>query len=207
MNWSFRTSTLLMFWWKSNRLCLFAFARFRDGPRRKQLSVLVSRVCLAFQPQEEVGDWWEKDMWVFPKIGVPQNHQFYLIGFSLINHPFWGTTIFGNTHVGITNLQSSFVSQTFELWSLKKPEHTDHISQESSDSHLFAWQNHCCWKRQHISNTKKPSWNWYKDIPWCHIQCHQPGLWRLQWWASWAFHMSWSSSNQGWRRNHSTQRR
>lgn len=73
MNWSFRTSTLLMFWWKSNRLCLFAFARFRDGPRRKQLSVLVSRVCLAFQPQEEVGDWWEKDMWVFPKIGVPQN--------------------------------------------------------------------------------------------------------------------------------------
>ena len=22
-----------------------------------------------------------------------------LIGFSLINHPFWGTTIFGNTHL------------------------------------------------------------------------------------------------------------
>ena len=25
--------------------------------------------------------------WVFPKIGVPPNH------------PFWGTTIFGNTHI------------------------------------------------------------------------------------------------------------
>ena len=37
--------------------------------------------------------------WVFPKIGVgPPNHPF-LIGFSLINHPFWGTTIFGNTYI------------------------------------------------------------------------------------------------------------
>ena len=25
-----------------------------------------------------------------------------LIGFSNINHPFWGTTIFGNTHIGIS---------------------------------------------------------------------------------------------------------
>ena len=24
-----------------------------------------------------------------------------LIGFSIINHPFWGTPIFGNTHIGI----------------------------------------------------------------------------------------------------------
>ena len=38
-------------------------------------------------------------VWVFPKIGVPPNHPFYLIGFSLINHPFWGTTIFGNTRM------------------------------------------------------------------------------------------------------------
>ena len=32
-------------------------------------------------------------------IGLPPNHPF-LIGFSIINHPFWGTTIFGNTHLG-----------------------------------------------------------------------------------------------------------
>ena len=37
--------------------------------------------------------------WVFPKIGVPPNHS-VLIGFSIINHPFWGTPIFGNTHMG-----------------------------------------------------------------------------------------------------------
>ena len=33
--------------------------------------------------------------WVFPKIMVPPNHPI-LIGCSIINHPFWGTPIFGN---------------------------------------------------------------------------------------------------------------
>ena len=30
--------------------------------------------------------------------GTPKSSIF--IGFSIINHPFWGTTIFGNTHIG-----------------------------------------------------------------------------------------------------------
>jgi len=29
--------------------------------------------------------------------GTPKSSM--LIGFSIINHPFWGTTIFGNTHI------------------------------------------------------------------------------------------------------------
>ena len=37
-------------------------------------------------------------VWMFPKIGVPPNHPI-LIGFSIINHPFWGIPIFGNTHL------------------------------------------------------------------------------------------------------------
>ena len=37
-------------------------------------------------------------MGVEPKIGAPPNHP-TLIGFSIVNHPFWGTTIFGNTHI------------------------------------------------------------------------------------------------------------
>ena len=37
-------------------------------------------------------------IWVFPKIGVPPKSSI-LIGFSIINHPFWGTTIFGNIHM------------------------------------------------------------------------------------------------------------
>ena len=37
-------------------------------------------------------------IWVFPKMVVPPISSI-LIGFSIINHPFWGTPIFGNTHV------------------------------------------------------------------------------------------------------------
>ena len=32
--------------------------------------------------------------------GTPKSS--ILIGFSIINHPFWGTPIFWNTHIGIT---------------------------------------------------------------------------------------------------------
>ena len=37
--------------------------------------------------------------WVFPKIGVFPPKSSILIGSSPINHPFWGTPIFGNTQV------------------------------------------------------------------------------------------------------------
>ena len=44
------------------------------------------------------------DIWVFPKIsqnsGTPKSS--ILIGISIINHPFWGTPIFGNTHISPT---------------------------------------------------------------------------------------------------------
>ena len=40
-------------------------------------------------------------IWVFPKIGVFPPKSSILIGFgTIINHPFWGTLIFGNTHIG-----------------------------------------------------------------------------------------------------------
>ena len=45
------------------------------------------------------GSWILRNTWVFPKIGVPPNHPLK-IGFSLINHPFCSTHIFGNTHMG-----------------------------------------------------------------------------------------------------------
>ena len=40
---------------------------------------------------------------VFPKIMLPPNHPFF-IGCSIINNPFWGTTIFGNPHMRTQNL-------------------------------------------------------------------------------------------------------
>ena len=33
--------------------------------------------------------------------GTPKSS--ILIGFSIINHPFWGTPIFGNIHMPVTN--------------------------------------------------------------------------------------------------------
>ena len=41
---------------------------------------------------------WYTHIWWFPKIGVPPNHP-YIDGFSLINHHFWGTPIYGNLHI------------------------------------------------------------------------------------------------------------
>ena len=37
-------------------------------------------------------------IWVFPKIVVITPKSSILIGVSIINHPFWGTPIFGNIH-------------------------------------------------------------------------------------------------------------
>ena len=52
-------------------------------------------------------------VWIFIRVstqkygGFHPNHPF-LIGFSIINHPFWGTTIFGNIH---QNKNSEGISQ------------------------------------------------------------------------------------------------
>ena len=39
-------------------------------------------------------------LWVFPNIMVPPKSSI-LIGFFIINHPFWGTPIFGNIHLDL----------------------------------------------------------------------------------------------------------
>ena len=43
-----------------------------------------------------------------PHMGVSKNRgtpkSSILIGFSIINHPFWGTTVFGNTHIQIKQI-------------------------------------------------------------------------------------------------------
>ena len=40
---------------------------------------------------------------VSEKSGTPKAS--ILIGFSIINHPFWGTPIFGNTHLYLGNIK------------------------------------------------------------------------------------------------------
>ena len=44
--------------------------------------------------------------------GIPESS--ILIGFSIINHPFWGTTIFGNTHIGSYRFRILFIP--FYFW-------------------------------------------------------------------------------------------
>ena len=43
-------------------------------------------------------------MWVFPKNSGSSPKSSILIGFSIIHHPFWGSPIFGNTHVNALEL-------------------------------------------------------------------------------------------------------
>ena len=50
--------------------------------------------------------WWEfqgypkLNIWGVPKtVGFPPKSSILIIGFSVMNHPFWGTPIFGNTHI------------------------------------------------------------------------------------------------------------
>ena len=46
---------------------------------------------------------WSLKDWCILSMGVSKNNDIpkssILIGFSIINHPFWGTPIFGNTHI------------------------------------------------------------------------------------------------------------
>ena len=55
-----------------------------------------------------------QDTWVFPKIGGKPPKSSILIGFSIINHPFWGTPIFGNIH--ITLCPSYFFLESVFFW-------------------------------------------------------------------------------------------
>ena len=57
------------------------------------------------------------DMWMFPKIVGFAPKSSILIGVSIINHPFWGTTISGNTYVQfklyeIANMDTSVTTGT-----------------------------------------------------------------------------------------------
>ena len=50
-----------------------------------------------FLPPKKRAPGWLGYMGVSKNSGTPKSS--ILIGFSIINHPFWGTTIFGNTHI------------------------------------------------------------------------------------------------------------
>ena len=58
----------------------------------------------------------EKKMSAHGHMGVSKNNDTpkssILIGFSIINHPFWGTSIFENTHMVVTNVLGQTTTKT-----------------------------------------------------------------------------------------------
>ena len=88
-------------------------------------------------------------IWVFPKIGVPPNHPI-LVGFAIINHPFWGIPIFGNTHIcyfvnlAIFQLQASFSSRELCAVDLNiKSPHEEPGTSEPCDAGGKSYRNRC----------------------------------------------------------------
>ena len=47
--------------------------------------------------------------------GTPKSS--FLTGFSIINHPFWGTPIFGNTHIVITPIVGVYIPNLKDSYS------------------------------------------------------------------------------------------
>ena len=70
-------------------------------------------------------------MWMFPKNrGTPKSS--ILIGFSIKNHPFWGTTIFGNTHV---HTFFFWISISQSSWADAQGDQTDY-----GEYNLLGWE-------------------------------------------------------------------
>ena len=79
-------------------------SRMSTGPARQSTSWSNDGRCWSLVSSSKMSyescTFWMLVIWVFPKIGVPPK-SWILIGFSIINHPFCGSPIFGNTHIRI----------------------------------------------------------------------------------------------------------
>ena len=79
-------------------------------------------------PKTKLSEWKQNESlldlfytpWILFYMGVSQNSgtpkSSILIGFSIINHPFWGTSIFGNIHIFFCNLSPEEVPTDFHFW-------------------------------------------------------------------------------------------
>ena len=52
---------------------------------------------------------WQQNVGVSNNRGTPKSS--ILIGFSIINHPFWGAPIFGNTHVNSSKISTGIPNE------------------------------------------------------------------------------------------------
>ena len=78
--------------------------------------------------------WLDLNMGVSKNWGTPKSSS--LIGFSIINHPFWGIPVFGNTHM----MTQSFIQIAYKTCSKlekKNPRHTRLQPENSLTMHTW----------------------------------------------------------------------
>ena len=97
--------------------------------------------------------------WMFPKIVVPPKSSTW-IGFSIINHPFWGTPIVGNTQFN-SWIQHRYISQT---------------SSQGLYDEEPSWITELSWTKQWPPGTRTT------PISSCHSQSRMPWKkWEMVW--------------------------
>ena len=91
----------------------------------KKSKWLFQLICFFCHP-ENWGRWTHFDDRIF-QMDVSENsgtpRSSILIGFSIINHPFWDTPIFGNTQMGLEPPTCHFVHQEIPPWKLRPEFH------------------------------------------------------------------------------------
>ena len=98
-----------------------------------------------------------RTIWVFPKIGVGPPRSSILIGFSIINHPFWGAPIFGNMHIKINSGNKILVTLQYTGWFISKNDN------EKSPSLIGDTSSNCCFFQCHVSF---PEGNYFQILLW-----------------------------------------
>ena len=116
-----------------------------------------------------------KHMDVSENSGTPKSS--ILIGFSIINHPFWGNTIFGNTHM-------SYRKRNLQL--LQKPRENNDLSYQSPSRKETYRKDRCnksrwlilIMKRENVCKCKgsKAPENWEWDLPMVKMQLIGPKI-------------------------------
>jgi len=100
-------------------------------------------------------------------MGTPKSS--ILIGFSIINHPFWGTTIFGNTHKDFYVASFGKNHPTGSRDSLQLPQLEIHLEVFKLASRIFMKINRsgftsklakACSVARHLNARNPIAWDW-----------------------------------------------
>ena len=127
--------------------------------------------------------------------GTPKSS--ILIGFSIINHPFWDTPIFGNTHIRIhlpccllflegcddmTSPQRGREKMSAEKWR--------HANDFAQDTRIY---DRGCLR---ITTSRKDSWAWWLFGTWCFTcpQCYVFGILIVPRVLMFDMHVTWEAS-------------